>query len=430
MTTEQMKAAVCKAVDNNAEFIIALGESIFKEPELGYKEFKTAQKVKDVWNSLGYEYTENVAVTGVNTVVKGRKGNAKIAIMGEMDAVVSASHPFADPVTKAAHACGHNVQVAAMVGMAKAMKEAGVMEYLDGDIAYMAVPSEELVELEFRNQLIKEGKISYLGGKQEYIKLGVFDDIDCAIMQHTVDGNLCTPGGTENGRAIIAKLVHYHGKAAHAGCPWDGVNALNAAKLGLTAIDAIRDTFRFNEQVAIHPIITKGGELVNVVPSEVHVETFCRATSMEGVIDASVKTDRALKAGADALGATVDIYNIPGCMLPFEDKVLQDTVYNNLVSLVGEEGVTEGLGFSSDVNDLGQVIPTVQIHIGGSAGIGHGADYRRENKEMAYLVAAKVMAMTAIDLLSNEAALAKSIKSGFDAPLTKQEFFNIWNGIL
>ena len=103
MTVQEMKKAACQTIDRNADKIIALGESIFREPELGYKEFKTAAKIKAVLDELGYEYTDGHAVTGIVTPVRGRDHKVNLAIMGELDAVVAPGHPCADPETGAAH---------------------------------------------------------------------------------------------------------------------------------------------------------------------------------------------------------------------------------------------------------------------------------------------------------------------------------------
>ena len=141
MTIQEMKAAVCAAIDKNADKINAIAESIFQEPELGYKEVKTAAKVKAVFDELGYTYQDEVAMTGVIANVPGKNHNAKIAVMGELDAVVCPEHRCADPVTGAAHSCGHHAQIASLMGVAYGLKESGVMEHLDGDVALMAVPA-------------------------------------------------------------------------------------------------------------------------------------------------------------------------------------------------------------------------------------------------------------------------------------------------
>jgi len=425
MTVQEMKAAVCAAIDKNADKINAIAESIFAEPELGYKEVKTAAKVKAVFDELGYTYQDEVAMTGVIANVPGKNHNAKIAVMGELDAVVCPEHRCADPVTGAAHSCGHHAQIASLMGVAYGLKDSGVMEHLDGDVALMAVPAEEGVELEWRNEMIQQGKISYLGGKQEFIKLGVFDDVDCMIMQHTVNGDKITAGGP-GGMGFVAKIVQYIGKESHAASPHQGVNALDAAKIGLVACDAQRTTFKDEDGIRFHPIITKGGSLVNVVPAFVQIETFVRGRSTEAILDASAKIDRALKAGAYAMGAECKIYNMPGYLFSVESPELKSIVEGNIVELVGEEGLGKSpSGFTTEANDVSNLIPTVHAMVGGSVGIGHSSNYEIGDPDMAYIKAAKMLAMTVVDLLANGAEQTKLVKDNFQAPLTKESYIQL-----
>ncbi|MBQ5813580.1 MAG: amidohydrolase, partial [Clostridia bacterium] len=425
MNVQEMKKLVCEAIDKNRDNIIGIAESIFAEPELGYKEFKTAAKVKKVFDELGLEYQDEVAVTGVIAKVPGGQHNAKVALMGELDAVVCPGHRCADPETGAAHSCGHHAQIASLMGAAYGLVQSGVMSELGGDVALMAVPAEEGVELEYRNELMQSGKISFLGGKQEFIKLGVFDDVDCMVMQHTVAGDKVTAGGP-GGMGFVAKIVQYIGQESHAASPHMGVNALDAAKIGLVACDAQRTTFKDEDGIRFHPIITKGGALVNVVPAFVQIETFVRGRSIEAIKDASFKIDRALRAGADAMGAECKIFNLPGYLFSVESPELKSLVEGNIVELVGEERLGKSpSGFTTEANDVSNIIPTVHAMVGGSEGIGHSSNYEIADKETAYIVAAKMMAMSAVDLLANGAEKAIEIKKNFKAPLTKETYLQL-----
>jgi len=425
MNVQEMKKLVCEAIDKNRDNIIGIAESIFAEPELGYKEFKTAAKVKKVFDELGLEYQDEVAVTGVIAKVPGGQHNAKIALMGELDAVVCPGHRCADPETGAAHSCGHHAQIASLMGAAYGLVQSGVMPELGGDVALMAVPAEEGVELEYRNDLMQAGKISFLGGKQEFIKLGVFDDIDAMVMQHTVAGDKVTAGGP-GGMGFVAKIIQYIGQESHAASPHMGVNALDAAKIGLVACDAQRTTFKDEDGIRFHPIITKGGALVNVVPAFVQIETFVRGRSIEAIKDASFKIDRALRAGADAMGAECKIFNLPGYLFSVESPELKSLVEGNIVELVGEERLGKSpSGFTTEANDVSNIIPTVHAMVGGSEGIGHSSNYEIADKETAYIVAAKMLAMSAVDLLANGAEKAIEIKKNFKAPLTKETYLQL-----
>ena len=201
--------------------------------------------------------------------------------MGELDAILVADHPDADKLTGAVHACGHNAQLASIAAIAYALHDTDLMENLDGDIVLMGVPAEEYVEITYRNKLRDEGKLWFLSGKQEFIRLGEFDNIDISVMQHS---SVAAPGFKAGATSICngftAKLINYKGKAAHAGAaPFDGVNALNAAMLGLMAVHAQRETFKDEDHIRVHPIITKGGDIVNVVPADVRLETYVRGNN-------------------------------------------------------------------------------------------------------------------------------------------------------
>lgn len=428
MNTRQLKKLVCDAIDNNRDKIIAIGESIFHEPELGYKEFKTAEKVKNFFSELGLDYRDGVALTGVIASLPGKERKLNVAVMGELDAVVCPNHPFADSDTGAAHSCGHFIQIAVMLGVALALKESGVMEYLCGDVSFMAVPAEEAVELEWRKEMIESGRISCLGGKQEFITQGVFDNVDVLLMQHSATNSDKMTTGGPSAMGFVAKIIQYIGKECHAGSPYKGINALDAARIGLTASDALRSTFREEDGIKFHPIITRGGDLVNVVPGFVQLEAYVRGRSNEAILDASSRIDRALKAGADALGAECKIFNIPGYMTPVESELLKSIAQSNMVELVGEEGVEISPDqCTTDANDVSNIIPVLHASIGGVKGRAHSLDYEVSDPELAYIKAAKMLAMTVVDLLSDGAQRGIEVKETYNAPLTKESYIDLLN---
>ena len=123
-----------------------------------------------------------------------------------------------------------------------------------------AVPAEEYIEIEHRETLRAQKKLEFLGGKPELVRLGELDDVDLAMICHTTsrseDGLICL-GSTSNG--LVAKKIQFIGRGSHAGgAPHLGINALNAASLALMAIHANRETFRDEDTIRVHPIITKG----------------------------------------------------------------------------------------------------------------------------------------------------------------------------
>ena len=436
VSKQELKQRAIAAIDKNRDKIIALGDSIFSEPELGYKEVKTSAKLKAVFDELGYKYQDGVAITGIVAPLKGKESKIRVAVMGEMDAVVAPGHRCANKETGAAHSCGHNCMCAGLAGVAYALKDTGIMEELSGDVVLMAVPAEEYVEIEYRNELRKAGKIWFLGGKQEFIRLGVFDDIDIMIMQHTantVDGILASPGGASNG--FVGKLVRYIGKEAHAGgAPHLGINALNAAQIGLMAVNANRETFQDKDHIRVHPIITKGGDLVNVVPADVRIETYVRGNNVPAILDGSFKVTRAFKAGGDAVGAQCEVTELPGYMPFVVNNELDDVMYQNALKLVDTDKIKvdlegPGTGGSTDAGDLSHIMPIIHAHVGGAEGIFHSESFEVPDKELAYITAAKLLATTTIDLLADGAAKALEIKSHFKPLMTKEEYLKDWGHI-
>jgi amidohydrolase len=428
MTKEQLKQRCAAIIDENKDAIIAIGEDIFAHPELGFKEKRTSQLVKDTLDRLRIPHQDGIALTGVKGVLQGKSSDIRVMVMGELDAVISPLHPQADPDTGAAHSCGHNSQIASMLGAAIGL--APLAAELDGDVVFAAVPAEEYVELEYRERLRQDGKIQFFGGKQEYIRLGALDDVDMGMMIHSHAGVTdrhflmeCDSSG------FVGKLVRFTGREAHAGArPFDGINALNAAALSLMAINSQRETFREKDRIRIHPIITKGGDLVNIVPADVRMETYVRGTNLEGILNASEKVNRSLKGCAYAIGAEVEIDELPGYLPLIQDKGISDLFAANAETILGDGTNIYGeeLMGATDAGDISSLMPFIHVSTGGYSGDAHSKDFTICDKEMAYVMPAKAMAMTVIDLLWDHAAQAKQIKAGFTPKFTRESYLEFW----
>lgn len=434
MEKEDLKQRTLSVIDDKAQEIIEIGQDIFAHPELGYKEFRTSEIVAGALEKLGLPVRKGLAITGVAACLDGRSEGPNVCVMGELDAVVCPGHPYADKVSGAAHACGHNGQVAGMLGAAMGLVLSGAAEHLSGSVTFLGVPAEEYVELEYRQKLREEGKIQFFGGKQELLAKGFFDDVDMAMMVHMGSmGDKCkvSMGGTSNG--FIGKLIRYKGVEAHAGAAPDlGVNALNAALLGLMAIHVQRETFKDEDHIRVHPIITKGGDLVNVIPADVRMETYVRGKTMEAIKSASAKVNRALRAGALATGAEVTIEELPGYLPRINCDELTEVCRANAVSLVGEGMVQEGKhgSGSSDIGDLMHVMPAIHPTCAGAQGAAHSERFSIENPVDAYILPAKLMALTVVDLLWDDAARARSILKSFKPAFSKEQYFANWNEVL
>jgi len=411
-----MKNKIFETIDINKDAIIECGEYILNNPELGYKEFKTSQRVKEEFQKLGIPYEDNLAITGVKGTVGKKDAKINICIIGELDAIRCFEHPYANKETGAAHACGHNAQIAAMIGAAYGVVKSGMLDEIDGKITFFAVPAEEFVELEYREQLVKDGKITYMAGKQELIHIGAFKDIDMAMMIHshalTPEFNVYINGSS---LGFDTKQIVFEGKAAHGSEPFNGVNALNAATLALMGINANRETFKDEDRIRIHPIVTNGGDIVNVIPDKAVIETYVRGASTEAIKNACQKVDNAVNAGAMAVGAKCTIKNVKGYEPLVQDEMLSAIFEKNALLFTTQDKIYHNVNMtgSTDMGDLSQIMPSIQPTMGGFNGPLHGKDFSIVDKEIVYISAAKILAATAYDLLKNNCENAIKIIENF-----------------
>ena len=432
-TKEQLKREILTAIDRRAEQMIQIGETIGRHPELGFKEVKTARLVEETFRSLRLPAKTGLALTGVRAEASGTTDGPTLALLGELDGLVVSDHPQADPATGAAHACGHNAQIAGVLGAAMGLLDARALEDLAGCIVFFAVPAEEYGDLEWRIDQARQGRLEFLGGKPELLRLGHFDDVDLAMMIHTTSrpedkqAAVCV---SNNG--CIVKRVRYLGRAAHAGAsPHRGINALYAATIGLAAINAIRETFRDEDTVRVHPIITHGGSQVNVIPAEVRIETYVRGKTIDAILEANVKVDRALRAGALALGGKVEIETLPGYLPLNNSETMAKVFRDNAIRLVGEAQFAEAghRTGSTDMGDLSHVMPVLHPYMGGVRGGHHAADFEIADPSLAYVAPAKALALTAVDLLWDGGALARDVLRSSKPPMTKEEYLAFQRGI-
>ncbi len=423
MDKSAIKKKTLEEIDRRAEEIIDYATAIWKYPELGFKEFKTAKLTEQKYETMGWKYEKEIAITGSKAYLKGDNSRPTIGIIGELDSLHIPAHPEAHPASGNVHACGHHSQMAAMLGAGYGLDV--VKEHLAGDIVMVAVPAEEYIEIDYRNRLREEGKLEFFGGKQEFIHLGAMKDIDICIGSHSAmdQTELIGVGGSNNG--FIGKLVHYIGKEAHAGgAPHKGINALNAAMMGLMGIHANRETFRDEDTIRVHPIITKGGEIVNNVPADVTMESYVRGKTVEAIKDANTKVNRALKAGAMAVGAEVEIHDHPGYMPYTRDSNLEKVIIKSVTELYGENEIKHrghSTG-STDMGDFSCIMPTTSIGMTGTEGAGHSRHLKITDPVKQYIVPAKAIAVTIIDLLYDEAKEAKQVIENFTPTIKRSDY--------
>ena len=426
MSKEDLKRRVCEAIRARRADIKAVAESVFAEPELGFKETKTSDKIKAEFEKLGLTCETGWGITGVRARMKGKKSKKTVALLGELDAITAAT--ILMPIPRPGRRMLRSPRAACQYARRRlAFKDAGIMDELDGDLMLFAVPAEEYVEIDFRNGLREKGDLRYLGGKQQLIAEGAFDGIDIAMQMHaniTEDPQgFYDLGGSCNG--FVGKLMTYRGRAAHAaGAPDKGINALNAAMMGVMGVNAIRERFREDDFVRFHPIINSGGDLVNVIPDYVTMESYTRAANVDALLRYNTDINRALRAGADAVGATCELQDLPGYLPLRPDENLRNVLRDNAVALFGEEHVAVGAhnAGSTEMGDVSHLIPVVHPWVGCAKGVLHGANFVLDNEEVAYEKSPEVLAMTIIDLLYDDAKKAEEICANFKPVFTKETY--------
>lgn len=403
-------------VEKHRQLIFDAVDYIWKHPETGYKEWKTHVYLKEAFEALGYQLTEAGNIPGFTTLIDTGRPGPTVAVFGELDSLLCGTHPEADPETGAIHACGHCAQAAALLGLAAALKEPGVLDGLSGKILLVAVPAEELIEVEYREELRKKGIISHFGGKVEFMYRGLLDNVDMAIMIHTATKEGSVAGINAGSNGCIVKTITFQGVSSHAGgSPHLGVNALYAANLAMNAANALRETFKDNSHIRFHPIITKGGDAVNAIPETVTMESYVRGATMDDIVDANRKINRAIAASAAAIGAKVHLSDIPGYwprFYPESSYALLREAMEQVVEHV-EIDPSDWASGCSDMGDVGAVMPALHPFIGGAKGRAHGNDYFIIDPEVACVQSAAIQLIYLVKLLEHDAAEAKKLVSEY-----------------
>ena len=416
---------ILRLIDVHKDQIIAFAEDIAAHPEPGYEEFCTAGKTAEVLKNLGYKVTEHLARTGVKGTTSIKEGPS-LTVIGELDAIGCHSHPNANPVTGVAHACGHHAQMAAMIGCAIAMADPDVQKCLAGTVNFLAVPAEEYIDADKRARLKKEG-IEFCCGKSEMIRTGVFDDTDIALTTHVhmvpVEEDFYLGNPACNGYS--AERVTVRGKAAHGAIdPWNGVNALSITTSAIQMMGLMRETFREEDHVRLHNVIRKAGDVINSVPDEAIVETKVRAASLDKICEITDMVNRAYAGSAYAFGGKIEMEKLQGYM-----PIIPRAADNALIEAADDLGLNyrtvqkgDFNNACTDVGDLSHLVPVVNFTFKGFEGKLHGADFKITDPEKAYILPAKLLALTVYKLLKNGGQEAKKITKSYTPVFNKESY--------
>ena len=398
MSKEAIKQRAIEAIEAARSHIIALGDELLHTPEMAFKEVQSSTIIRRELTATGLSCRDGLAITGLRADLRSGRDGPTIAILGELDAISVPGHPYADPVTGVAHACGHHAQGTAMIGAAIGLTAAGVRDGLAGNIAFIAVPAEELHPANYYADFLRKGQIRSTSGKSQLVLEGVFDDVDAALMIHAA----AAAGIAVGCNGLMSRTFTFHGKSAHAGlAPENGINALSILRNAMAMIDAQRENQNPADHIRIHGVVTQGGLAENIIPDKAVLSLLVRARTLSAMEKAAAMTERCARGAALAFGGEVSISATPG-YLPMQQSPLLLALHKNNFALVAPEAPFAELphrGSSTDMGDISSIMPALHPYGGGAVGTPHEDDFVVANPEAAYITSAKLLALDTIDLL-------------------------------
>lgn len=409
----------------NKKEIKELGDNLLKNPELGYKEFKTKEILVNYLKAKGFKI-ENECFRTAFSVSIG-KGHPHIGLIAELDAIPTLGHKYANKNdNNAAHACGHSSQCAIMASAMSLLKD----EKFNGKVTLFFTPAEEYTDIAFRESLIKKKEIKYIGGKINMLDKGLFDDLDVVIHLHAMGENKYKYSVGSNLAGFVYKKITFKGKAAHgAVAPHLGINALNEYALFNDAINMLRETFKEEDAVRIHGFISEGGQTVNSIPERVVYECYVRSMNQETLKDVSLKVDNAAKSCAKALGGSASISTRPGYLPLVQNKKINDVIYSEMLKLVDKDEieVNNPSMAAGDIGDISIFKPTVQFGYGGFSGIPHGKTFMIKDECLVYFDTTKLVYNFVMKLLNNP-KLINEVSKEYKPLMNKSEYKRFVNG--
>jgi metal-dependent amidase/aminoacylase/carboxypeptidase family protein len=208
--------------------------------------------------------------------------------------------------------------------------------------------------------------------------------------------------------------VEYFGKATHASSwPWRGVNALNAVIGLFNALDAMRQQLRPDARV--HGIITVGGQQPNIIPEYSAAEFYLRAPSRDYLQELRRRFEAAAEGAATATGCRVQVTVDPTIHDPLRPNPTMAGLFERNLARIGfpvdPDEAEAGYG-STDAGNVSQALPMIHpyVRIAPDGTPGHSRELAAAAAtplaRAGMVAAAKALALTALDLLADPAALA------------------------
>jgi len=424
-------------LNNSFQTYDKLQKSIWSNPELGFLETNSSGLLKQHLRENGFTIEEGVAGMPTAFVATYGSGSPVIGLLAEFDALPGLSQdtvPYRKPVKEGApgQGCGHNTFGVASSAAAVALSKWLADNRHGGTIKVFGTPAEE-------------GG----AGKVYMVREGLFKDVDVVLDWHPSSVNAVTTNG---GTAMVMVDYRFYGKPAHAaGNPWKGRSALDAVEAFDYMVNLLREHVPTSSR--IHYVIPDGGFAPNVVPEYARVSYYIRSPKRDILSTLTEWIDSAAVGAAKGTQTRVEKEIIAGTYERLHNKVLSKVIQKNLETVGGvqydarerqfaealnkangnpdslvdlaakvlplAEFPKEGSGGSSDVGDVSWVVPLASF---GAATFVPGSPGHSWQNVAAdgstigtkgLLVASKVFALTAVDILTDK-KLLPAIKAEFD----------------
>lgn len=374
-------------IDNHRLSYLDMSHQIHERPEIGNEEIFASRLLIDHLKENGFKVKKDIAghSTGFIAEYQSEKDGATISYLAEYDALPGLGH-----------ACGHNIIGTASVLAGIALKQ--VVDDIGGSVVVFGCPAEEGGE---------NGS-----AKASYVKEGIIDDVDVALMIHP--GNETYP--TIPTLAVDVLDIKFFGKSAHASENADEArNALDAMLSFFNGVAQIRQHIRKSERV--HGVILDGGRAANIIPDFTHARFYTRASTRKELDILTERVHQIAKGAAIQTGCNYEFGPIQNGVNEFLRTPELDALFERHAVELGEEVSHDDFGFgSTDTGNVSHVVPTIHPHIkiGPRSLVGHTHRFREEAVspmgDKALVKGAKIIALMGATLIQDE-NLLKSIQS-------------------
>ncbi|WP_368874773.1 M20 family metallopeptidase [Staphylococcus epidermidis] len=381
------KQKILDFIENNKYDYVEISHRIHERPELGNEEIFASRTLIDQLRANRFEIETDIAghATGFIATYDSDMTGPVIGFLAEYDALPGLGH-----------ACGHNIIGTASVLAAVALKE--VVDEIGGKVVVLGCPAEEGGE---------NGS-----AKASYVKAGVIDEIDVALMIH--------PGNetyrTINTLAVDVLDIKFYGRSAHASENADeALNALDAMISYFNGIAQLRQHIKKGQRV--HGVILDGGKAANIIPDFTHARFYTRATSRRELDVLTEKVNRIARGAAIQTGCDFEFGPIQNGVNEFIKAPKLDDLFEKYATELGEEVIDDDFGYgSTDTGNVSHVVPTIHPHIkiGSRNLVGHTHRFREAaaslQGDQALIRGAKILALMGLELIENKLLLDEIIE--------------------